>query len=252
MDLNRAKEASEVFEKTYGPAGGAEGGQGKEVVTLDFFRKYIKYCRRFNPKLSPEAQSAVADRYVDMRMRFQSNFSGDNLDPSTSKKPRLAVTTRTLEALIRLATAHARLKLREETVLVEDVNEAYKLMLHSREEELPREFAPTNTEAAAAIDGAAPVTAAAEPGPRRKRARGSDSTVSQARLERLSLAVAHAFASQNKQEMSTSELLAGVNAGLEAGETPFGDAEFTNGLVQLEGENKIMTSQDDDTIYLVC
>merc|ERR1711937_315732 len=76
----------------------------------------------------------VAEKYVDMRMRFQSGLA-DSSNPESNKKPRLAVTTRTLEALIRLSTAHAKLKLRKHDVLPEDVHEAYKLMMAAREEE---------------------------------------------------------------------------------------------------------------------
>merc|ERR1711939_766551 len=70
----------------------------------------------------------VAEKYVDMRTRFQTGLADVGNDAS-SKKPRLAVTTRTLEALIRLSTAHAKLKLRKDEVLPEDVEEAYKLMM---------------------------------------------------------------------------------------------------------------------------
>merc|ERR1711934_906212 len=73
----------------------------------------------------------------DLRMRFQSGIAGDLDDPESKQKPRLAVTTRTLEALIRLATAHAKLKLRKDDVLPEDVHEAYKLMMAAREEDVP-------------------------------------------------------------------------------------------------------------------
>merc|ERR1711985_211978 len=81
-------------------------------------------------------QAEIADRYADMRMRFQSGYAELN-DPNSTRKPRLAVTTRTLEALIRLATAHAKLELRKDDVLPEDVFEAHRLMMAAREEEVP-------------------------------------------------------------------------------------------------------------------
>merc|ERR1719265_369376 len=68
-------------------------------------------------------------------MKFQTGHEDPN-KPDAQRKPKLAVTTRTLEALIRLATAHAKLKLRADEVTKEDVVEAYKLMLQAREEEV--------------------------------------------------------------------------------------------------------------------
>merc|ERR1719242_2739833 len=127
-----AWEATEVFEKSIP---GTDGETAREVITVDFLRKYLRYCRRLKPVLSVSAQAMVANKYVDMRMRFQSGYA--DLQNPESKKPRLAVTTRTLEAIIRLATAHAKLKLRKEEVLEEDVEQAYRLMLMAREEEDP-------------------------------------------------------------------------------------------------------------------
>merc|ERR1711865_1168997 len=115
---------------------GVAGEEAPEVLSVNFLRKYIRFCRRFTPVLTEEAQAMVAEKYVDMRMRFQSGLA-DAGNPDSNKKPRLAVTTRTLEALIRLATAHAKLKLRKDDVLPEDVHEAYRLMMAAREEDVP-------------------------------------------------------------------------------------------------------------------
>merc|ERR1712242_309591 len=100
-------------------------------------KKYLKYCKIIckAPVLTPEAQQEVADRYVEMRMKFQTGHASPD-EQNSKRKPKLAVTTRTLEALIRLATAHAKLKLRAEEVTKEDVIEAYKLMLSAREEDV--------------------------------------------------------------------------------------------------------------------
>merc|ERR1719506_2328974 len=116
-DTRKSQEATEVFERR---VPGPNGEEPPEVLTVDFLRKYIRFCRRFTPVLTDEAQIMVAEKYVDMRMRFQSGLA-DTSNPESNKKPRLAVTTRTLEGLIRLATAHAKLKLRKETVEKEDV-----------------------------------------------------------------------------------------------------------------------------------
>ena len=57
-----------------------------------------RYCQRLKPRLAEAAQAEVAEKYVDMRMRFQSGFA-EQQNPDGNKKPKLAVTTRTLEAL---------------------------------------------------------------------------------------------------------------------------------------------------------
>merc|ERR1712151_1026078 len=133
QEASNHSEATEVFEKL----AVAQGEEKPQVVTVDFLKKYLRYCkiRCKAPVLNEEARAEVAARYVDMRMRFQTGFS-DAQNPESEKKPKLAVTTRTLEALIRLATAHAKLKLRADEVTKEDVIEAYKLMLAAREEDV--------------------------------------------------------------------------------------------------------------------
>merc|ERR1719251_24855 len=133
VDTRRSQEATEVFQKT---ARKGDGEEAPEILTVDFLRKYLRFCRRLKPRLSEEASAAVAEKYVDMRMHFQSGFS-DQQQQGSKRKPRLAVTTRTLEALIRLSTAHAKLQLRKKEVLPEDVEEAYRLMLAAREEDVP-------------------------------------------------------------------------------------------------------------------
>merc|ERR1719464_1432929 len=151
-DTRRAQEATEVFQKA-APRG--DGEETPEILTVDFLRKYLRFCRRLKPKLTEESQAVVAEKYVDMRMRFQSGFADqqrDQQNPDAKRKPRLAVTTRTLEALIRLSTAHAKLRLRKDEVLPEDVQEAYKLMLAAREEDVP-EQPGQGAEAAGGDDG---------------------------------------------------------------------------------------------------
>merc|ERR1712232_1369967 len=149
-DSRKSQEATEVFERKIP---GPNGEKPPEVLTVDFLRKFIRFSRRLTPVLTEEAQATVAEKYCDMRMRFQSGLA-DTSNPESNKKPRLAVTTRTLEALIRLATAHAKMKLRKEEVLKEDVLEAYNLMLAAREEEIA--VMPGSGDAGEDDDGAPP------------------------------------------------------------------------------------------------
>lgn len=257
IDTRRTQEATEVFEKS---VPGPDGEPALEVLTVDFLRKYLRYCRRLKPVLTESAQAMVAEKYVDMRMRFQSGYAELN-NPESSKKPRLAVTTRTLEAIIRLATAHAKLKLRKDEVLEEDVVEAYKLMLAAREEEvatLPGEVvgAPVGDE-----DGPPPPGDDGEPRRGQKRSREETElggaeiedgsiTITSGRLATLTTLVARTFARQAQEEIPRTELLEIVNAGLVEGEPQFSEDEFSAGLDNLEAQNKVMVMESGNVIHI--
>ncbi|CAE8725688.1 unnamed protein product [Polarella glacialis] len=251
-DKERVQEASKVFEDTM-PV--AEGEEVDQVVTVDFLRKYIRFARRFTPVLSQAAQAAVADKYCDMRMRFQSGFSDQNADAKNpDRKPRLAVTTRTLEALIRLATAHAKLKLRKEEVLEEDVNEAYRLMLSAREEEVPiMPQAAGEEEDMANLDGEAEAEPSSQRGRGQKRAReeASDALIATARFDSLRTLVSKCFAVSKRDVIPRGELLELVNADLAPGEQPFIQEEFDAGLAKLEEVNKVMLEEAGDSVIFV-
>jgi len=252
-DTRKSQEATDVFARQVpGPNGEAQ----PEVLSVDFLRKYIRFCRRLTPVLSPEAQAMVAEKYCDMRMRFQTGLSDGSGE--ANKKPRLAVTTRTLEGLIRLSTAHAKLKLRKDEVLVEDVHEAYKLMMAAREEDVP----PMNAGADVlpgpdgGNDGAAP------PGPKRGKKRNrrdaesssqvsGNEAITAARANALTTFVGRTFARQQSQQIARSDLLEGINAELLEGEAPFEDEEFTAGLRIMEARNKIVVAEESGEVMLV-
>jgi len=249
-DTRKAQEATEVFERRIP---GPSGEEQPEVLTVDFLRKYIRFCRRLAPVLTEEAQAEVAEKYCDMRMRFQSGLS-DNSSPDSSKKPRLAVTTRTLEALIRLSTAHAKLKLRKDDVLPEDVHEAYKLMMAAREEDVP-------TPASALVGGGGPGPDGGDQGSPvqskrgQKRAREEGGleaeAISAARVHVLVLSVGRAFARQQSQQLSRDDLLEAVNASLMEGDSPFAEEEFQAGLGVMESRNKIFIADETGDVMLV-
>jgi len=237
QETGTVQDGTEVFEKL---ASGSSDNR-PEVVTIDFLRKYLRYCKIKckSPILSAEAQQEVADKYVEMRMRFQTGH-GDPGQPETDKKPKLAVTTRTLEALIRLATAHAKLKLRADEVTKEDVQEAYKLMLSAREEEVTPAAGRAQT-----VDMVLPEA----PGLRgQKRARED---VSASRLDTLQALTARCFAERQDQEIKMDELLESVNAGLLEGEAPFESEEFHAGLSKLEERNKLMVLAESGIVVLI-
>jgi DNA replication licensing factor MCM3 len=249
-ERNKSHEPTEVFAKV-------EGDGGEDVLTVEFLRKYIRYCKTLKPVLTEPAQEAVAAKYVDMRMRFQSGFSGD-MNPDSKQKPRLAVTTRTLEALIRLATAHAKMKLRKDEVLPEDVEEAYKLMLSAREEDVP---GPIEEVAVAdepgddddGADGAAKgkkrpraASAAGTKGSPAKKSPKKKTGISKERFRVLETLVGRTFAGAQLEALAKGDLFESVNSQLTGGEEPFDEAEFETGLARLEAAHKIVTSDSGE------
>jgi len=254
-DQRNSQEACEVFERAIP---GPNGAEPPEVLTVDFLRKYIRFCRRLTPVLTEEAQAMVSEKYVDMRMRFQSGLA-DVSNPESNKKPRLAVTTRTLEALIRLSTAHAKLKLRKDWVLPEDVHEAYRLMMGAREEDIPAAPRAPVTGGGGGGGGAPSPSASPQTKKGRKRARQEatsasefgDEAISPGRVNTLTLLVARVFGNAGTQQLKRVELLEGVNSGLIEGEQVFGEEEFDAGLAVMEARNKILSLPHAGEVMLV-
>ena len=92
-----------------------EDGCQDQVLSVEFLKQYLKYCKNSKkmPTLSKDAGEEIGVAYADLRQKQQEAAkNGGN--------GQLAVTTRTLEAMIRLSTAHPRLRLSDEVTL-EDV-----------------------------------------------------------------------------------------------------------------------------------
>ncbi len=86
-------------------------------IPPDLLRKYIAYARKYvKPKLTEEAERLIMEYYIELRKKSAEN----------PELP-LAITTRQLEALIRLAEAHAKMALKDR-VEAEDAAEAIRLM----------------------------------------------------------------------------------------------------------------------------
>ncbi|CAO2842215.1 unnamed protein product [Amaranthus hypochondriacus] len=94
-------------------------GRKQETLTISFLKKYIHYAKhRVQPELSDEASEQIANAYAELR-NSNSNAKGSG--------GTLPITARTLETIIRLSTAHAKLKL-SRTVLKSDVEAALKVL----------------------------------------------------------------------------------------------------------------------------
>ncbi|CAA6670084.1 unnamed protein product [Spirodela intermedia] len=116
-------DAAAVFVKYDRVLHGQERKRGKrtkiEKLTIKFLKKYIHYAKnRIQPKLTDEASDQIATAYAELRNGSTNSKSGGGTLP---------ITARTLETMIRLSAAHAKLKLRNE-VLKDDVDEALRVL----------------------------------------------------------------------------------------------------------------------------
>ena len=90
-----------------------------DILPVEFLTLYISYARSsIQPTISSEAAQELVESYVAMRALGQDVRSADK---------RITATTRQLESMIRLAEAHAKMRL-SETVTREDVREANRLI----------------------------------------------------------------------------------------------------------------------------
>ncbi|XP_078162646.1 minichromosome maintenance (MCM2/3/5) family protein isoform X2 [Carex rostrata] len=89
-----------------------------ERLTVNFLKKYIHYAKNMNqPTLTDEACDHISTSYAELRDASANSKSGGTLP----------ITARTLETIIRLSTAHAKMKLRKE-VLKSDVEAALQIL----------------------------------------------------------------------------------------------------------------------------
>uniref|UniRef100_A0A1J3IFD2 DNA replication licensing factor MCM3 n=1 Tax=Noccaea caerulescens TaxID=107243 RepID=A0A1J3IFD2_NOCCA len=112
---------SEVFVKYNRMLHGKKNRRGQtneKTLTIKFLKKYIHYAKhRIQPELTDEASEVIAEAYADLR----------NAGSVTKTGGTLPITARTLETIIRLATAHAKMRLSRE-VAKEDAEAALELM----------------------------------------------------------------------------------------------------------------------------
>ena len=94
---------------------GFSGTDTTSLIDIDILTKYLSYAKRGEPALTKEAENLIMEFYLKMR-----NISGED------KENMITITPRQLEGLIRLATARARLLLKNK-VEGEDADRAIYL-----------------------------------------------------------------------------------------------------------------------------
>lgn len=89
-----------------------------KILSVDFMRKYIHFVKILKPVLTEEASVIIANEYAKIR-------SEEFLEQDHARTQ--PVTARTLETMIRLATAHAKARMSLEVTAV-DANAAIVLV----------------------------------------------------------------------------------------------------------------------------
>lgn len=90
------------------------------AVEQSFLKRYIHHCRQLSPRLSEAACKFIAEKYVEIRRDGEEN----------RRRLTRGVTARVLETLIRLSTAHAKMRLSEE-IEVGDAEVAVEMVTSS-------------------------------------------------------------------------------------------------------------------------
>ena len=96
---------------------GAAAAAPAELFHPEFIKKWIQFAKRLSPTLSDAAREAIASRYNDIRQKTDTLRS-------------MPITARALETLIRLSTAHTKLRLGR-TVEVGDVKAAFEVLSYA-------------------------------------------------------------------------------------------------------------------------
>lgn len=110
-----------VFEKFDPLLHGASRTSADQILTVEFMKKYISVVKCIKPKLSEQACELISNEYS--RLRSQDSTESD----VARTQP---VTARTLETLIRLATAHAKARMAK-TIAPQDAKAAIELVQYA-------------------------------------------------------------------------------------------------------------------------
>jgi DNA replication licensing factor MCM3 len=196
-----------------------------DILQHDFLRKYLHFAKnRMRPELSEGAREFIANRYAEMRCRQ---------DERT-----LPITARTLETVIRLASAHAKARLSNTVEAKPDCEVAMDVLSfalyhddgeqHNYEGEPQSEETPQSVEVSDDGEGESD-TDGLEPISKRQR---TDDVSDEDRLKsRILMELA-----KNDGYMTLDDICQDVDD----------RDEITNSIESLAAEGKIMTEEDED------
>jgi len=118
-DEEDGRDANDIWEKSHMSGAAAalrrSRGERQHFLKLDFCKKYIAYCKqKCRPVLTDEASELMAEKYAQLR--------------DVEANGTLPITARCFETMVRLSSAHAKLRLSKK-VQREDVEAVMKILL---------------------------------------------------------------------------------------------------------------------------
>lgn len=116
--VNEPGKDEDMFEK-HNPM--LHENKDEQILTRAFLKKYLYYARQIVPQLSDETSNFITKSWSELRTK-DFEYTKSHGDSRV-----IPVTVRTLESLIRLSTAHAKLRL-SETVEISDCEAAYTML----------------------------------------------------------------------------------------------------------------------------
>ncbi|VDM33254.1 unnamed protein product [Hydatigera taeniaeformis] len=269
---HRKESADQVFEDQSGFIGSVRGSRNMEYFTTSFLKKYVHIARQLRPQLSKEAAAIISEKYCDLRMQ-------QDVENSTLRRTQ-PVTARTLETLIRLATANAKARM-SNTVTKIDAEAAVELISFVLFKEVLEKSRRKRPLTSAGVDGAgrsgscSDSDAEAENTTSRPSKRAATAVIGsgtfestqsrsgrnvyafdeggkgvlglggiqlpESRLRILSTLVSRAFQERRVEQLAVPEVIAFIMAQT----SEFTRAEIVAGLDALHNSNRIMVTNDD-------
>ncbi|XP_058410146.1 DNA replication licensing factor MCM3 isoform X2 [Diceros bicornis minor] len=243
----------------------------EKMVNAAFMKKYIHVAKIIKPVLTQESAAYIAEEYS--RLRSQDSMSSDTARTSP-------VTARTLETLIRLATAHAKARM-SKTVDLQDAEEAVELVQYAyfkKVLEKEKKRKKRNEDESETEDEDEKSQEDQEQRRKRRKTRHSDTKdgesydpydfsdteeempqvhtpktvdsqetkesqkveLSESRLKAFKMALSEVFREAHAQSVGMSRLTESIN---QDKEEPFSSAEIQAALSRMQDDNQVMVSE---------
>nr|AAA80227.1 MCM3 [Xenopus laevis] len=265
----------QIYEKHDNLLHGPRKNKSK-IVSMQFIRKYIHVAKLIKPVLTSEAADYISQEYAKIRNHDQINNGSARTMP---------VTARALETMIRLSTAHAKVRM-SKTIERQDAETALELVqfayfkkvlakekkktdkdLHDEnlsQDTLSQESVRKSSRRAGKIadsqdDPMDPYSFSEQDSslnenlsqslrPQRKKAESQDGkrSLSQNRTKEFKAALLKAFKSSRSQSVAVSQLLELINKG---NPEPFERSEVKEALDNMQNDNQVMVSED--VVFLI-